>query len=346
MPPSLRSPPPEPEGRAGPRIPTRRASFSPRGPNPAPPLARGPTPPRTRPERSVPASPLPTHLPPSVPKETRNLPLPSAPPTPGGPVLPPRPSLGYATLTHPARPCREPPHRPRAGPRRPLGTAASGTKRAGRPGRGRRPCWRGRRTKACGLRPPPAARPAGGAVQAPPGQCAAARRSPDATAPQRAQRVPLAAPAPPRRTDLTCGPPRLLSAARGPHRPASRSRPDPARQRRPAPAPPPPPPPPPPARPRSHDARALRPPTALAAPPGPGPAGRTAQAPQAAGGAWCCSPGCRMGKARQSKAGPGGGETGPGGGEARPGGRRSEVWRCSPGGRASGAGLRGAGPGG
>lgn len=104
--------------------------LSPRS-QPCPSPRKGPTPPRTRPKRPIPASPLPTPLPPSVPKETHNLPLPSAPPTPGGPVPPPWPSLGYATLTPPAPACTHripsaPDRAARSGPRRPEQSARSG----------------------------------------------------------------------------------------------------------------------------------------------------------------------------------------------------------------------------
>lgn len=181
-------------------------------------------------------------------------------------------------------PRAQPPCAPRPLECRGLPNKARG---AGRPGRGRRPCWRGRRTKARGPspRPPPEARPAGGAVQAPPaartmrrGPLLPGRHRPST----RPARGPAAAPAPRRCTGLTCWPPRPPSAALGPCRPAPRSRPGPTEPDGAA---------PPPlrsaaaaARPRPHGARALRPPTAPAAPPGPGPTGRIAQALQLEGG--------------------------------------------------------------
>ncbi|XP_020928616.1 proline-rich protein HaeIII subfamily 1-like [Sus scrofa] len=212
-------------------------------------------------------------------------PIPSSPAQPGlcntHPAPPPRWRLPH----RPPTPRALPPRAPRPRELRGLWNKARG---ADRPGRGRRPCWRGRRTKARGpsLRPPPAARPAGGAVQAPPA-ARTMRRGPLLPGRHRPSagpaRGPLAASAPQRRTGLTCRPPRPPSAARGPHCPEPRSRPGPTEPDGAA---------PPPlrsaaaaARPRPQGARALRPPTAPAAPPGPGPTGHSAQALQSVGGA-------------------------------------------------------------
>lgn len=286
-------------------------TASPRGLNPVPPH-------HTVPHRLAPAPGGPVPAPPSGPSPS---PAPSR--AQGVPFpLPAQP--GYTTLTPPAPTGTRRIVPPAPGPRCPgvrnkargaagpgaaamLAGAANKGVRPEAPARG--PAGRGRcagvaRTMSRGPPLPGYCRPSVRPTRAPRGACSPTTHRPHLPATEAAVRSPQA---PPSRAEL---PPQPSQTA--PPRPRSSTA---------AVA----------ARPRPHGASALRPPTAPAAPPGPGPTGRTAQAPQAAGGAWRCSPGRGVGGARRNPAGP----EGP---------RRDEAWRYSARIWAGGSELRGAGP--
>lgn len=185
MPPSLRSAPPEPEGTAGPRVPIRRASFSPQGLNPAPPLARVPH--RLAPAPRGRSPPLPSPHP-SLPRYPRRLiTFPSLQPLPRLGVPFPLPGPASVTQHSPRPPLPAPtasPPRRTAPPARDRGVR---NKARGAAGPGAAAMLAGAANK--GVRPEaPARSPAGR------GRCAGAARTMRRSPPFPGRRRPSARP--------------------------------------------------------------------------------------------------------------------------------------------------------